>query len=101
MASVVLSSPWGSHYLSSWGGGAGEVWSRGCWGLQAHRTLRLFLSVRYRLWETGNICETGQTGGGKRLGLVFSGQPAGWLGVTGSSPARPDLPLAAPAHRGT
>lgn len=42
MASVVLSSRWGSPYLSSWGGGAGEVWSWGCWGLQAHRTLRLF-----------------------------------------------------------
>ena len=48
-----------------------------CWGLQAHRTLCLSLSVRYRLWETGNIRETGQTGGGKRLGWVFSRPPGG------------------------
>lgn len=36
--------------------------------------------VRYRLWETGNVCETGQAGGGKsRCCSVWA---AGWLVMT-------------------
>lgn len=34
VASVVLSSRWGSPYLSAWGGAGGEVWSRGCWAFE-------------------------------------------------------------------
>ena len=54
-----------------------------CGGLQAHRC-SVSLSVRYRLWETGNIRETGQTGGGKRPGCQ-----AGWRGGERGSPQPP------------
>lgn len=46
--------------------------------------------VRYRLWETGNVCETGQAGGGKSQ--CCSVWAAGWLVMT-------LLPLTAPDPR--
>lgn len=74
-ASLSVPSPRGGLIAFPPGGWSGGGVVSGCWGLQAHRTLCLSLSVRYRLWETGNVCETGQTGGGKRLHSVFSGKP--------------------------
>lgn len=59
----------------------------GLLGPQVHRTLRLSLPVRYRLWEAGNVCETGQAGGGKRLGLVSGRQAGGLGGGLGSPPS--------------
>lgn len=54
-----------------------------CGGLQAHGPF-VSLSVRYRLWETGNIRETRQTGRGKRPGCQ-----AGWRGGGRGSPQPP------------
>lgn len=68
--------------------GAGR--STVCGGLQAHRC-SVSLSVRYRLWETGNIRETGQTGGGKRPGCQ-----AGWRGGERGLPSLPWSALTRP-----
>lgn len=51
---------------------------------------RVSFPVRYRLWETGNVCETGQAGGGKsRCCSVWA---AGWLVTTLLPLTAPDPP---------
>lgn len=68
-----------------------------CGGLQAYGPF-VSLSVRYRLWETGNIREARQTGRGKRPGCQ-----AGWRGGGRGSPHPPwsvltPLPTAPAIH---